>query len=809
MTDAMHDFRLALRQLLRQKGFLLTAVLTLGLGIGLVATQYSLIDGVLLRPLPFADGDRVWHVARAGAPGTDGWSAINVQEFLLQREGQGSFEKLAAFRSETYNLVTGSGAPQRLWGSAVTVEFFELLRVRPALGRVFVQGEDAPGAPLRALIGHAPWRDVFGGDPGVIGRSVRLNGRSAEIIGVMPEGFVFPSTDTVWVNFALPVPGAPLDSEAGVQGLGLLAAGVEPRAAAAELELGAQRFRAARGLPADDVEPMRVDRLQRAYNGGGTSTLLGTMLAMTVFVLLLACINVANLLFVRAADRARDLAVRSALGAGRGRIVRQLLAESAVIAAGGAVVGIAMAALGVALLQSQIAARIDLSGWMRFELDLRVLAVAVAASAGAGLLAGLLPAWRASRVDVAQVLRADGRGSVGGGFGRARRWLVAGQLAFACTALIVASLLAASASRSAAVTLAYDPDSLLIGRIELQGPAYGDVAARARFYAQLVDRVAAAPGVAAAAASSRDLVEAGVRVPVQVEGVAYARSQDMDDAWLEVASRDYFRVVDRDVLAGRLFDTRDRVDSEPVALVNRAFAERFLPGRDPIGARIRRGATDDAWATIVGVVPDLDMEGVGNAADGAGFYLLQDQLGWGWLDLLVRSERAGEAASLVAAVRAAVASLDPDQPVHAIRTLRERTERRIAGLSILAAMAMVFAGAALLLAAVGVFGVVAYGARARTREFGLRIALGASGGGIVALLMRHNATVVLAGIAAGIIGGFALSRPLAPVLPAVSTEDPGLYLLVAGVLLATTALACWLPARRAAGIDPQEALRGD
>lgn len=804
----MHDFQLALRQLLHRKGFLLTAVLTLGLGIGLVATQYSLVDGVLLRPLPFPDGDRIWHVARDGAHGSDDWSALNVQEFLVQRDGQQSFEKLAAFRSETFNLVDGGGVPQRLWGSAVTSDFFDLLRVQAALGRTFVAGEDAPGAPLRAVIGHATWRDLFGGDPGVVGRSVRLNGRSAEIIGVMPEGFIFPYSDTVWVNLALPVPGAPLDPVAAVQGLGLLATGVDPRAAAAELEIGAQRFRAARGLPADDVEPMRVARLQRAYSGGGTLPMLGTMLAMTVFVLLLACINVANLLFVRAADRARDLAVRSALGAGRGRILRQLLAESSVIAVFGAAVGVALAAVGVALLQSQIAARVDLSGWVHFDLNPRVLAVAIIAAAGAGLVAGLVPAWRAAQVDVAQALRADGRGSIGG-FGRIRRWLVAGQLGFACAALVVAVLLAASAARSGDVTLAYDPDSLLIGRLELQGPAYPDPESRARFYERLVERVSAAPGVAAAAASSRDLVQPGVRVPVQVEGVAYARAQDMDDAWLEVVTRDYFRVVDRSAIAGRLFNAGDRFDSAPVALVNPRFVERFLPGRDPIGARVRRGTTDDAWATIIGVVPDLKLDGVGNNGDGAGFYLLQDQVGWGWLDLLVRAERPGGAAALASAVREAVATLDPEQPVHTIRSLRERTERRVAGLSILGAMAMIFAAAALLLAAVGVFGVVSYGARLRTREFALRIALGAHGSGIVGLLMRQTAPVTLAGIAAGIAGGYALSRPLAPVLPAVSADDPLVYLLVAGVLLATTTLACWLPARRAAAVDPQQALRGD
>lgn len=804
----MHDLRIAFRQLLRRKGFFAAAVLTLALGIGLVATQYSLIDGVLLRPLPFADGDRIWHVARAGALGGDGWSAIDVQEFLVQREGQAAFEKLAAFRSETFNLVTGKGPPLRLWGSSVTPEFFDLLRVRPALGRTFVQGEDAPGAPPRAVLGHATWRDAFGADPTVVGRSVRLNGRPTEIVGVMPEGFVFPGTDSVWANLRLTPPGAPLDPLSGVQVLGLLRPGVAASAAAAELELGAQRFRAARGLPADDVEPMRVERLQRAYNGGGTSVLLATMLAMTVFVLLLACINVANLLFVRAADRARELAVRSALGAARGRLVRQLLAEGVVVAGCGALAGIALAAAGVALMQSQIAARIDLAGWMRFDLNPRVLAVAIGAAAASGLLAALLPAWRAARIDPAQALRADGRGNIGG-LGAVRRWLVAGQLAFACAALIVATLLAASAARSGRPVLAYDPDSLLIGRLELQGPAYADAAARARFYEQLVARVAATPGVASAAASSRDLASPAVQTPVQVEGVAYARAQDMDDAWVEVVTRDYFAVVDRGAIAGRLFDARDRIDGEPVALVNPRFVARFLAGRDPIGARIRRGTPDSAWATVVGVVPDLDMEGVGNGGDGAGFYLLQEQAGWGWLDLLVRSARPGGAVELAAVVREAVAALDPEQPVHTIRTLRERTDRQLAGLTVIAGMALVFAAAALLLSAIGVFGVVAYGARLRTREFGLRLALGADGRGIVALQLRQNAHIALAGIVAGVAGGFALGRPLAPVLPDAPTGDPLPYLAVAGLLAAVALLASWLPARRAARIDPLDALRAE
>jgi len=804
----MNEFRIAVRNLQRQPGFLLTTVLSLALGIGLVATQYSLIDGVLLRPLPFPDGERIWHVARALNNLDRGWRPVMLDEFVAQREQQVSFDKLAAFRAGSYNLVSGSGAPQRMWGSAVDQAFFDLLGVRPLLGRSFLRGEDSAGQPLRAVIGFALWRDGFGSDPAVLGRSVQLNGESAEIIGVMPEGFVFPSTESVWVNLRLPAPGAAVGPDNSVEGLGLLKSGVAVDAAGTELELAAQRFRAAQGLPVDDVPRLRVQRMQRAYNGGATQTLFGAMLAMTVFVLLLACINVANLLFVRGADRARELAVRAALGAGRGRIVRQLLVESLVIAALGALAGIALAAVGVSLLQSQVSARVDVAGWMYFDLNPRVLAVAIGASALAGVLAGGLPALRAARIDLAQVLRADGRGSVGGGPGRTRGWLAAGQLAFACTALVIATLLATSVARTGKLTLAYDPESLLIGRIELQGPAYADAASRGRFYAQLVERVAATPGVAAAAASSRDLVQPGVLSSLRIAGETYPRAQDMPEAQLEVVTRDYFAVVGQRAIAGRMFDTRDRVDSAPVALVNQSFAARHFDGRDPHGMRIQRGTPDAPWATVIGVVPDLNMQGVGNGGSGAGWYLLHDQVGWGWMELLVRATD-GHAAALGDAVRTAVAAVDSEQPVHTIRTLSERADRGLAGLSIMSGMASVFGAAALLLAAIGVFGVVAYGARMRGREFGLRIALGASRRGVIGLLLRQNAAVALAGIATGIGGGFVLSRPLAPLLPAVSADDPWIYCAVAAVLVATTALACWLPARRAASVDPLSALRGD
>lgn len=804
----MQTLRDAIRHLWRNIGFTLTAVLTLGIGIGLVATQFSLIDGTFLRPLPFADGERIYHITSQplGDKG-QGFQRMSFDEFAALHAQQQSFDGFAAFASETYNLVPASGAPQRLWGSAVSDDFFPLLRVNPLLGRVFDPGADRPGQPLRAVIAHGLWRNVFAADPGVIGQTVRLNGETATIVGVMPEGFGFPSRESVWVNLrAAPAEKGALAPPA-VEALGRLKPGRTMRTAAEELNIAARHIWQSLGRSEDERRPVQVARFQDDYNGGNTGPVLYTMLAMTAFVLLLACINVASLLSVRATDRMRELAVRTALGARRRHVLWQLLAESLSLAAMGALLGVALAGVGVRLLQTQVRTRVDMPEWMYFDLNPRVLLFTVAVAVLAGILAGVLPALRAARVDPGIALRAEGRGSVGPRADRSGRWLMVGQLAFACAAMVMAALFATSAVRSSKLSLAYDPDSLLIGRIELQGLPYVDAGARVRFYNTLVDRVRQTPGVVAAAASSRDLVDPGVRSTFEIAGASYPREQDKPQAFLEVVTRDYFAVIDRPPLSGRVFTSADRVDSAPVAVVNRSFAARHWPGRDPIGQRIRRSEDAATWATVIGVVPDLNMHGINNMDDEDGWYLLQDQVAWGWLELLVRTN--GDPAALVDGVRAAVAAIDPDQPVHSIGTLRARTERRVAPLNVIGSMAGVFAIAALILAAIGTYGVMAYGARLRSRELGLRVALGASRGGVIGLMLRQNLRTSAVGVGCGLALGYGLSYPLAPMLPEVSNTDPAIYLVVASVLLAAALLACWLPARRAAAVDPMLSLRGD
>lgn len=797
-------FGSTLRRLLHRPAHTLTVVLTLGIGIALVATQYALMHGVLLRPLPFPDGERIMHIAREDDSRPGWWRVLGHDEFVVLREQQTAFDQLAAFRSETYNLVGGEGLPLRLWGSAVSADFFPLLGVRPLFGRLLGAGDEGRGQPLRAVIGWRLWQDRFGADPAVLGRSVRLNGESAEIVGVLPDDFRFPGREQVWVNLRLPR--EPGDGEMpGVEVAGRLPVGVEPATAASELEGLLQARRSALGLPADTQRPVRVASFPVAYNGGNTVPILYSMLAMTTFVLLLACINVGNLQAVKAAGRGGEFAVRGALGASRLRLLRLLLADTLALGLAGLGLGLVLAGIGTGLLQEVATRTLELPGWMRFELDPAVIAVAALATLASALAAGAAPLWLVWRQDPNRLLRADGRGQLGGRGGALGRWFVAGQLAFACATLLVAALLAWNTMLSARAAQAYAPDSLLVGRIELQGPAYADAAARGRFYEQLMARLTATPGVVAAAVSSRDLVDAGVYGSVEIGGQTYPRDRDKPGAYLEVVSRDYFRVVGADMLRGRVFGDADLPGGPLVAVVNARFAERHWPDQDPLGQRIRREG-DERWATVIGVVADLGLEGIGNPGPGAGYYLMQEQMAWGWMELLVRTE--GAPAALAEAVRRAVAEVDPEQPVHSIVGLQGRSDRRTAGMRLVAVMAGVFGGVAMFLAVLGVYGVVAHHARRSLREIGLRMALGASRSGIVGLMLRRYVPAAVLGIVAGSALGQVLLAGLAGVMPHGAGHWP-LHVGILGALTLSALLASLVPALRAAAAGPLAALRAD
>lgn len=794
----MRELWYAARHLGGHPWFTLVVAVTLGLGIGLVALQISVIDALLLRPLPFAQADRIVHIAHQNDSPESGnhWAPVSFAEYEQMRAQQ-ALLNLAAFQERQLSLRHDQSSARRISGYAVSADFFAPLGVSALLGRVFEPGDDLAGQAPKLVISERLWRDEFGADPTLIGSSVRLDGEIATLIGVMPASFEFPSAQDFWLNLVTPAAGP--DNAMTVQVVGVLHPGQSTAAAALALQAVATRLQQSSGEAAAIPVRVLVQPFAAANQNTSGVILLATMLALTLFVLALACVNASSLIYAHAAARVHELAVRNALGAGGMRIARQLLSESMVLAALGALVGVGLAALGVRLIERYVRSLPDVPLSIYFQIDTSVLIWTLLLMVLAGLGAGMVPAWRAGRSDLNASLR-DHWLHTGASKRGPGRWLVGVQLAFAATGMLMATLLAMSAVSASRGNLGFAPDSLLSGRVDLSGPAYDQPLARSRFYEQLMEQIGATPGVVAVAVSSRDLVEPAVSTRVELDDRRYLREDDKPQAWLEVVSRDYFAVVDRPAASGRVFNRSDVADGPAVALVNRSFAEQHWPGESAIGKRVRRSEDQAQWATVVGVVPDLNLAGLRNGGASAGWYLLQDQQAWGWMNVLVRTR--GDARTLIGPVRAAVAAVDPEQPIHSIGSLSERTVQRTADLLLVGTLALCFAAAALFLAAIGLYGVIAHASERRIPEFGLRMALGAQRAGLTRMVVLESLPRTLIGVGVGLAVGYLLAQPLARVLPAAANAGLSAYALVASILLLTTLVASWLPARRASKANP-------
>jgi putative ABC transport system permease protein len=792
----LQDLRYAFRWLRRSPAFTLTAIITLALGIGANTAIFSVAYGVLLRPLPYPDADRLAMIwmdnTRLGL--REDWHSY--PSYADYREGNTTFAELAIFNN-TSRTLTGDGDPERLIGAHGSASLFEVLGTRPLRGRTFTAEEDRPGANNVVVLSYRLWQRRYGGREDIVGRSIQMSGRTMQVIGVMPEAFAFPSRDT-----AFWVPTGANDQQRGSRGslwlqmIGRLRPGVTVAQAQAEFErLNAEevaQFPQQRGYGVHirDYHDQLVGRVRPAIR---------VLLGAVACVLLIACTNVANLLLARASTRERELALRAAIGAGRTRLVRQLLTESTVIGLAGGLVGVALAWAGLSALIA--VAPSDLPRLDAIAIDWRVLAATAALSIATGFLFGLAPAVQLSRTDPGQTMKEGARGS--SALGRTlRRGLVVAEVALAVVLLVGAGLMLRSFDRLQQVDLGFNPDRLLTARLALWGQRYSEAPAVINFFDQVVTKAKALPGVEGVAGTGTVFLSA---TPNSTNFSIEGRPEFAPEARVEVPvdsiTPDYFRVMEVPLERGRFFDSRDTATSEPVVIINATMARMFWPNDDAIGRRIKYGqlASRAPWMTIVGVVDDTRRTGY-DAPVRPETYLPHAQSPDAGLLLVVRT--SGDPMAVAPALQGVVRAIDPGIAVQGARPIEsvlvEMTAQRRLNTILLTGFALVAA----VLAAVGIYGVMAYSVEQRSRELGVRIALGASPSGILRLIMREALTLSTVGLAIGLLAAFALSASMTALLYDVRATDPATFAVIAVVALATAAAASLVPAIRALRLDP-------
>jgi putative ABC transport system permease protein len=802
----LQDVRYAFRTLRRAPGFTLVALITLAVGIGGTTAIFSVVDAILLRPLPYPESAAIVRVARTADD-----ESFSPADFLDYKKSARSFSAIAGYRQEVIDL-TGRGDPVRLYAFETTGGFFDVFGLPPIAGRTYSEKADPPTGPRLAVISERFWEQHLGRDAAVVGSAIRLNAIPFIVIGIMPAAFEHPSRADLWILAPRDVPTVPIAVEGDLltkrdvqyfHAAARLAPGVTVAQANAELRTIGDRL--ARAYPeTNEGEAATVEPLQESLVGDVRNALL-LLLGAVAFVLLIACANVASLLLARGAGRRRELAVRSALGASRGRLIGQLLTESLALAIVGGALGLLVAYWGVGLLLA--VAPESIPRIREVALDPRVAAFGVGVSAMVGVVFGLAPAFQGARAEVVDALKDGGRsGTSRTGL---RSALVVAEIALSLILLIGAGLMLTSFARLRAVDPGFVVHSLVVASVPLPQARY-DTVAQARFYQQLHERVTANPVASRAAlVFPQPFGGANAAGGYQVEGAAARSRADRTVAQVNSVSPGYFQTMGIPLLRGRDLSFADSTDGQPVAIVNRTLAEREWPGQDPIGKRVAFGTPSEdpnAWITVVGVVADSrrsDLEGETPPA----IYFALPQFALPFMSVVVRSD-AGEAA-VSRAVRDAVRSIDPELPIDEVRTIEQVLERVTGQPRFRAVLIAVFASVALLLAAVGLYGLISYSVAQRVPELGVRLALGATPSQVARLVVTQGLWLSLIGIGIGIAGALAVARVLQGLLYSISATDPVVYAALAALLLMIAALACYVPARRAMRIDPMTALRAE
>jgi putative ABC transport system permease protein len=802
----LKDIHYALRLLLKRPGFTIVAVVTLALGIGANTAIFSVVNSVLFAPLPYEEPEKLVVVWDRQVISNETQQPVAVANFLDWREQNNVFEQLSILRLGPFNL-THNGETERVTGARVSSNFYTLLRVKPLIGRAFLETEDQPGAEPVALISYGLWQRRYGADPQLVGKSVQVDGIPYTVIGVLPRGVNYPTADTDLVTPFIPQPREMHRSIHFLRALGRLRPGVSMEQARAAMDTIAARLE--QQYP-DTNTGWRVELvpLHEQLVGKIRPALL-VLLGAVGCVLLIACANVANLLLARAAGRRVELAVRTALGASRSQLIRQLLTESVLLSLCGGLVGLLLAVWGVPVLT-----RLSSGSIPRVEeigISYRVLGFTVLVSLLTGLIFGILPAWQSSTSKLTDTLR-EGRRGTGGGLlhKRVLNVLVVTEVALALVLLVGAGLMIRSFISVRQVSPGYDPKGVLTAGVGLSPIKYPNLPEQAAFYQNLLARLEQLPGVVAVAGVSRLPVVAAIsssNFTIQGRPVAIGHEPAAN---VRLTSPGYFQTMGIPLSQGRDFNARDTKDSPDALIINQVMAERFWPGENPLGKFIQLSAERTRWREVVGVVGNEKLSGLDNEIGPAIYVpLTQNSFPNAMRQIFIVARTEGEPMSLASVIQKELRAIDEQQALFQIRTLDEVISNSLAQRRFNSLLMVIFAALAGLLAAVGIYGVIAYSVTQRTHEIGVRLALGAQPFDVLKMVLGQGVRLSLVGIALGLVASFALTRVLSSLLYGVSATDPITFLGIPLLLTAVALLASYLPARRATKVDPMIALRYD
>jgi putative ABC transport system permease protein len=800
----LRDIRYGFRSLIKTPGLTLVATIALTFGIGLTTAAFSIVYGAIMKGLPFPDGHRIMEVSRSNP--SRGFRRMNVpiSDFADYRAQQHTLDYLSGYYTGTVN-VSGTEQAERYSGAWVTAGTFAVTSTRPILGRTFRAAEAAPGGGNVVVIGYGMWRKRFGGDSGIVGRTLRANGQPFTIIGVMPEHYLFPDDVALWLPLQLDPVALKRGEGTWLTVVGMLKPGVTLDQAQADFRAIARRLQTEYKDTNEGIEAA-VQPYVDAELGPEPHQLLYTMLGAVFFVLLIACANVANLLLDRATHRSKEVGIRTALGASRGAVVRQFLTEAFVLSAAGAVLGTGLAAVGIGVFNRAI-----VDSQPPFYIDIRlhppVLLFTVGLSLLATLLSGAIPAFQSSRTDINEVLKDETRGSSSLHMGKMSRALVVFEIALSCGLLVASGLMIKSVTKLRTMDPGFRTGNLFTARVGFP-VQYTDTVMERRFFTELRDRLAELPGARGAAIASSLPGVGSNGGSFEVDGVAYPTDRDVPNSRWYAVSNGFFEAFGIPIARGRGITASDRADAAPVAVVNRAFAEKFFPGKDPIGQRIRQGGRTSTlpWMTIVGVVGST-YTGDPEEPRAPVYFAPLSQHHPNFASLVVRT--AGTPMAITSQVRQAVASLNPDIPLYWVYSMQEALARPTWYIRVFGVMFMIFGFIALFLASIGLYAVMSFSVSRRTREVGIRMALGAQSRDMVRLILRQGTWQLAAGMVLGLGLAAAVAQLTRVILFEVQPRDPTIFGSVVGVLALTGLLACLVPALRATRVDPLVALRSE